>query len=353
MSAFELSHDRMFLDKAQALTDKLMVVFDTKSGLPLTQVNLAKGTASNVAWTKKASLLAEVGTIQMEFAYLSKYTGDPKYFDAADKVIDILDDLEKEHPGLYPIYIKPDTGKFSNNLISWGAMGDSFYEYLLKTWLLLGKPDNNHYYKMYKESVVGLSKELLTERNGYTYIADLKKGKKLHKMDHLACFIPGLLALGQAEGAGDNANDLEVAEKLLNTCWESYKQMPSGLGPEYMRFEKGLSVGEPAYHLRPETVESMMILWRITKKPIYREMGWKVFQSLEKHCKIASGGYSGLKDVRKPLGGKDDRMESFFLAETLKYLYLLFSDDELIPIVGPNAYVFNTESHPLRRWQAE
>ena len=101
--------------------------------------------------------------------------------------------------------------------------------------------------------------------------------------------------------------------------------------------------------LRPETVESLFLLHRITGEKKYQDYGWKIFQAFEKYTKIEGGGYSSIrnvKDVNNP--GYRDKMESFFLGETLKYLFLLFSDNEIVPL---NKYVFNTEAHPLPIWQ--
>ena len=96
--------------------------------------------------------------------------------------------------------------------------------------------------------------------------------------------------------------------------------------------------------LRPETVESLFILWRLTKDPKYRVWGWKIFKSFQKYCKISTGGYSSIKSVvHTPVVFKD-KMESFWLAETLKYLFLLFSDDDVLPL---DKWVLNTEAHPF------
>jgi len=97
------------------------------------------------------------------------------------------------------------------------------------------------------------------------------------------------------------------------------------------------------YILRPETLESLMILYRTTGDEVYRERGWEIFQALEKETRV-DGGYSGLNDVRRVNGTRIDRMETFFLAETLKYLYLLFSPIDVIPM---DQFVFNTEAHPI------
>jgi len=94
--------------------------------------------------------------------------------------------------------------------------------------------------------------------------------------------------------------------------------------------------------LRPEIIESAFYLYRFTKKPKYLEMGKTFYESLIKYCKIDEG-YASLKSVITK--EKRNPMESFFLAETLKYLYLLFAPDETIDL---SKYIFNTEAHPLK-----
>ena len=128
-----------------------------------------------------------------------------------------------------------------------------------------------------------------------------------------------------------------------------YAQMNTGIAPEYVQFVAGkdfeIGKGAPHYLLRPETVESFFILYHLTGDPVYREWGWEVFQAIETYCKT-DGGYGGLKNVQDTETPPDDRMESFFLAETLKYLYLLFDPDTPIDLL--NKHVFNTEAHPFR-----
>ena len=70
-----------------------------------------------------------------------------------------------------------------------------------------------------------------------------------------------------------------------------------------------------------------------------------MFEALVTHCRVkATGAFSGLKDVRSPKPERDDAMPSFFLAETLKYLYLLFSERDVYPL---DDWVFTTEAHLL------
>lgn len=101
--------------------------------------------------------------------------------------------------------------------------------------------------------------------------------------------------------------------------------------------------------LRPETVESLFILYRITRDSKYKEYGWKIFKAFERECRVENG-YSSLNSVKEHRSYRD-KLESFFLAETLKYLFLLFSDDDdqgrNVEPVPLNQYVFNTEAHPL------
>ena len=106
--------------------------------------------------------------------------------------------------------------------------------------------------------------------------------------------------------------------------------------------------GQAKNILRPETVESLLVLYRVTKNQQYREWGWKIFQAIEKYSKLENGGYASIQNVENPGHvGFMDKMESFFLAETLKYLFLLFSEDTVLPM---DEWIFNTEAHPLPVW---
>lgn len=128
-----------------------------------------------------------------------------------------------------------------------------------------------------------------------------------------------------------------------------YARMPTGISPEYVQFQWGQDFrpghDAPHYLLRPETVESFFVLYHLTKDPIYREWGWEVFSAIERYCKTKYG-YGELSDVRRIDQAPRDKMESFFLAETLKYLYLLFDPDTPIDLL--HKHVFNTEAHPVR-----
>jgi len=137
----------------------------------------------------------------------------------------------------------------------------------------------------------------------------------------------------------------------METCYRMYADSPSGLAPEIAAFGHRSRVaadnGAKHFLLRPETSESLLIMWRVTGDWRYREWGWQIFSAIERHTRVPGGGYSPLKDVTAvpPPLDRTGRMESFFTAETLKYLYLLFGDGTEYRF---DEYVFNTEAHPLR-----
>lgn len=226
---------------------------------------------------------------------------------------------------------------------------------MLKVWIQGGKVEPM-YREMYDKAIQGMHDELLqkSEPSGLVYIAD-KTGHMLdHKMDHLVCFMGGLLALGaytdplglESERA---QRDLQTGRALTYTCYQMYARMNTGISPEYVQFLEGddfrVGAGAPHYLLRPETIESFFILNKLTGDPVYREWGWEVFQSIEKYCKTGVA-YGTLRDVQDTLQQPNDKMETFFLAETMKYLYLLFDPDTELDIL--NKHVLNTEAHPIR-----
>lgn len=148
--------------------------------------------------------------------------------------------------------------------------------------------------------------------NGLTYIAEFVGNAENHKMDHLVCFVGGLFAL---------EDRLELGKEITKTCYEMYHRQPTGISPELVLFQgpNDFVIPQSAkfYLLRPETVESLFVLWRQTHDPIYRTMGWEIFQSIEKYCKVQFG-YSGIRDVTVVPVVHDNFQQSFFLAETLK-----------------------------------
>lgn len=207
---------------------------------------------------------------------------------------------------------------------------------------------SNRLIEDYKNAVDGMMKHLVrpTEDNKHIIIGQSTDGEFSARVEHLACFLPGTLLLGHKNGMPES--HLKLATDLLESCHATYTHTPTHLAPEQTTFSEGTissNYGMTYSLLRPEFVESLYYFWAITGNSTYQEWGWDIFMAIEKYAKVENGGYTSLQniDLKKPRAM--DNMESFFLAETLKYLYLLFSDDR--NVIDLNQFVFNTEAHPL------
>ena len=352
LAAYELSGDNIFLEKARELGDLLMPAFETPSGIAKGTVNLRTGEGSG-GWAGGSAILSELGTLQVEFRNLAKNTKKLIYESKSMRGIQLMHERSAPN-GLFPIKISTHDGSFADSHITFGALGDSFYEYLLKVWLQGGRKET-WLREMYDKAMDGVMDTLLmaSDPSGLAFLSDWTGRNNVRKMDHLVCFMPGILALGAYTDPNglDSARaqrDLAVAKALMYTCREMYHRMESGISPEYVEFPFGRDfvVGStaPFYILRPETAESLFVLNQLTGDPIYREWAWEIWESIDKHCKTEIA-YGALRDVNHPNHGVDDRMESFFLAETIKYLYLAQDTDKPIDLME---YVFNTEAHPTR-----
>ena len=300
----------------------------------------------------RLSSIAELGSMQLEFRYLSDITGNPTYA-AMGNAWHILvnNSVSYNNTGLFPTLFNVETGKFASddNYISMGASSDSFYEYLLKVWLYSGRREEDTWLRtLYDAAMEGMMTYLVQVSSDHaTYLSSMEipSGAIIPEMEHLSCFVPGMLTLGIRDDSNKERRDkyLKVARQLTTTCYEMYDTQVTGLGPERVKFPG--YVPSPRYHiLRPETVESLFYLYRSTGDETYQRWGWDIFRSLERHCKTQYG-YASIADVTQRIPKLEDKMESFFLAETLKYHYLLQSPTSVLPL---DQYVFTTEAHPLR-----
>jgi len=352
LSTYHLSKEKIYLDKAVDLADRLLTAFDTPSGIPFSDVNLKTRRGHAPKWSPDSST-SEVTTIQLEFRDLSRATGNPKYEEAVAKVSQQVHELPKTS-GLVPIYINANTGKFRQySTITLGARGDSYYEYLLKQWLQTGQT-LDYLRQDYNESMEGVMSKLVarTVPGNLLFVGEILGGGKdfKPKMDELVCFLPGTLALGAHLGLPKGHQKL--AEELAYTCYLTFARQPTFLAPEisYFNYEPGstkdfyVKPNDAHYLLRPETVESLFYLYYFSGNKTYQDWGWQIFQGIETYTKV-SGGYTTISNVRNPLDTRPrDMMESFFLGETLKYLYLLFADRHEVDL---DRWVFNTEAHLL------
>ena len=309
LSAYHLTADELFLQKAYDIGNRTMPAFSTPSRIPLSDVNLMRRSAKAPYWTADSSI-SEVATLQLEFKDLTYQTKDPRFAEAVKIISKKIHDLDKYDDGLVPMFISTHTGRFVGNTITLGARVDSYYEYLIKQWIQSGakysetNTDDNEMYLLddWLASIKGVKLKLLahTKPNNLTFIGESLSGTFSPKMDHLVCFYGGNLALGATylrkipKYAIEAEELLNLGESLTETCYQMYAQTATGLSPEiaYFNTHEGsisdINIKPADRHnlLRPETIESLYYLYKITKKKKYQEYGWKIFQAFEKYTKV-------------------------------------------------------------------
>jgi mannosyl-oligosaccharide alpha-1,2-mannosidase len=412
ISAYELSGDARLLRKAQEVGEMLYVAMDTHNRLPLPRMNLMLAAEGKEQVWDDASALADAGSFSMEFIRLSMLTGDPKWFDAAQRITAAFQKQQNDSylPGLWPKLVNAHRDRLARDPnLGMGGNADSMYEYLLKTYLLSGGllPE---YKMMYEDAMEATVKHLLfrpriADKDDMLMLgsvlampdADGKVEISLApEMEHLACFAGGMFALGSK--ALGIASHTGIAKQLTQGCTWAYRSVPSGIMPEKFTLmkcdtlarcrwsqnmwsdevitrsgfesrdrladayvaeklvkEQRLPVGftsivDGSYLLRPEAIESIFVLYRTTGDVELLEAAWDMFQAIERQTKTKFGN-AALKNVLAddrdgPRERHMDSMESFWMGETLKYFYLIFSEPELLSL---DKWVFNTEAHPFKR----
>ena len=326
LSAYQLDGDKRFLNLAVDLADRLLPAFDSPTGMPYRFVNLVTG-------AKRDSLNnpAEIGTLLLEWGTLSKETGNPVYYEKVKQAVRFMFSKRSEID-LVGTSINVETGKWENNESHISGMIDSYYEYLLKGWLMFGDEELK---KMWDTSIKAINKYLAHQtENGLWYCTvDMNSGKRINTyFGALDAFFPAVLAL---------SGDLERAKQLQESCYKMW--MLYGIEPEEIDYTT-MEILYDGYALRPENIESAYYLYHFTKDSRYPEMGKKYFESIVKYCRNEAA-YAHLSSVITK--EQKDAMQSFFLAETMKYCYLIFADEGTIDF---NKTLFNTEAHPLKIW---
>ncbi|KAK3397843.1 seven-hairpin glycosidase [Sordaria brevicollis] len=438
LSAYDLSGQEILLKKAVELGDMLFAGFDTPNHLPANSYNFKRAKDGKLTASSRQSL-AVLGSMSMEFTRLSQLTGDPKYYTIVEQLKRGLEKTQDQTnlPGLWPKYIDLIKGPrpTSDTLFTLGAQADSAYEYLSKTYLLLGGLDPS-YKTMHIKAMDAAIKHLLFRPmlpsddddtpyetgspppdilfSGNAVSHERDKSNLQPRVQHLGCFAGGMFALGGR--LFDRPDHVEIGEQLARGCAWAYEAFSTGIMPEVSelvpcekkddteqqdlnqhqqcpwnetryRIEKkkaaALSksssnstpkdinnedehkktlpkpftkISDPRYFLRPEAIESIFILYRITGKKDLLDIAWRMFSAITKATETKFA-FSAIEDVH-PVATypglqqtvKMDSMESFWLAETLKYFYLIFSDEQKISL---NEWVLNTEAHPFRRPKPE
>ncbi|KAF9890908.1 hypothetical protein FE257_005484 [Aspergillus nanangensis] len=404
LGAYDLTNGTypILLKKATEVADFVYASFDTRNRMPQSRWEWTRSAEGLGIEPSRNTILAELGSLNLEFTRMTQLTKDPKYFDAIQRIADEMEDAQKKTrvPGLWPLFVNAQDMSFPDPRFSVGGMADSAYEYLPKEHMLLGA-QTKQYRKMYDAAMDPIKKRLLframTRDGKEVYFpgniqATLSPGRETlePQVEHLKCFLGGTVGIGAK--VFDRPDELSIARKLTDGCIWGYDIMPTGIMPEIMyispckhlescpweekkwykdvrdRLAKGAQledltgmaksliqkhglppgvtqIADAQYKLRPEAIESVFIMYRITGDQELQDAAWRMFRNIEKMTRTEFA-HAAIDDVRDPHTEQLDYMESFWLAETLKYFYLIFSEPDLVSL---DEYVLNTEAHPFRR----
>jgi len=320
--SFQEQYNGQLLILANDLGQRFLRAFDTSTGLPYAWINLKHGVMENETTETSTS---GCGSLILEMGALSRLTGNPDYEAAALRALRKLWSM-RSSLDLMGTTLDVLTGEWIEHSSGIGAGVDSFYEYLLKAYILFGR---NEYWDMFHSAYVAVQKHF---RHGPWYHeADMRTGKATYwQLTSLQAFWPGLqILVGDISAANSSHREFFYV-------WKRYGVIPE----RYLLDMHMLHPTEKYYPLRPELAESTLFLYQATKDPWYLEVGETIVNSLNVYTRV-NGGFASVRDVTTM--ELEDHQHSFFLSETCKYLYLLFDDTFL---VGQN-YIFSTEGHPF------
>lgn len=321
-----LWYNDQLLQMARDLADRLLPAFNTTTGVPYSRINLRYGML-NYLREQRDTCTACGGTMLLEFAALSRLTGLPVYEEKARKAMDFLWAQRHRGSNLMGTVLNVHSGDWVLRDAGIGAGIDSYYEYCLKAYILLGEDDYLYRFNKHYEAIMR-----------YVNKGPLFVDVHMHKptvasrsfMDALLAFWPGLQVL-----KGDLKSAIEFHE-ALNLVIQKYRFLPEA-------FTHDLQVHWGQHPLRPEFIESTYLLYRATKDPYYLLVAKNVMDSLNKYGRVKCG-FAGVKDLRTM--SQEDRMDSFVLSETFKYLYMIFAEPPNM-VLDPDNYVLTTEAHFL------
>ncbi|KAL1130052.1 hypothetical protein AAG570_012995 [Ranatra chinensis] len=328
-------YEGQLLQLAHDLACRLLPAFETSStGIPYPRVNLRYGLPNKDQSSETCP--AGAGSLLLEMGILSRLLGDPVYEGYARRAIRALWKHRSQLTGLLGNAIDVDSGKWIGRLSGLGAGLDSFYEYLFKSYIMFGETED---YAMFNSSYQSIYRYMRKGRqdcnsgigNHPLFVnVDMNTGAvQTTWIDSLQAAFPGIQVLH---------GDIEEAictHALYYFLWKRH-----GVLPERWDWHN-LSPNVAFYPLRPELIESTYLLYRATKSPFYLHVGKDILQSLNNFTRTKCG-YATVHDVTDMT--LEDRMESFFLSETTKYLYLLFDEDNYVNRHF-SKFIFSTEGH--------
>ncbi|CAJ2502700.1 Uu.00g100940.m01.CDS01 [Anthostomella pinea] len=389
LAAYDLSGRDVLLTKAVELGDLLYAGFNTPNQMPVDFIDFERAKSGKGLTVESWVVSASPGSLSMEMTRLSQVTGDMKYFDAVMGVMRVFEEQQSRTrlPGLWPIWVSMrDKDVSARSEFTLGGSADSLFEYLPKMYALTGgwEPMYGTMSKSFMEAANKhmIFRPMLPDEQDILMSGNVKvdsNGASSFdpETEHLTCFIGGTMALGGR--LFNQPHDVETGTKLAKGCGYAYRAFTTGIMPERIdmlpcdpprasvckwdedvwiqerqkrpeykeHLPKGFTTAkDPRYLLRPEAIESIFVSYRITGDPELLEMAWDMFRAVDKGSE-AQYGHASIKDVTQAVDDlpKEDYMESFWLAETLKYFYLIFSSPDLISL---DEWVLNTEAHPFR-----
>ncbi|VDM53030.1 unnamed protein product [Angiostrongylus costaricensis] len=306
--------------------NRLLPAFNTSSGLPYSRINLCHGMLDHLK-RQKDTCTACSGTMLLEMAALSRLTGNSIYEEKARKAMDFLWRQRHRASDLMGTVLNVHSGDWVRRESGIGAGIDSYYEYCLKAYILLGDKSFLERFDRHYEAVMR-----------YVNKGPLFVDVHMHRptvatrsfMDSLLAFWPGLQVL-----KGDVKRAIEMHEMLFQVV-QKHKFLPEA-------FTHDFQVHWAEHPIRPEFIESTYFLYRATKDPHYLLVAKQVMESINEYVRVPCG-FAGVKDVRTM--SHEDRMDSFVLSETFKYLFMIFAEPSDL-IFDPDNYVLTTEAHFL------
>ncbi|KAL5121156.1 hypothetical protein ACEQ8H_001008 [Pleosporales sp. CAS-2024a] len=395
LAAFDLSRDKRLLAKAVEVGNMLYHAFDTPNHMPITRWRTREAAQGKPQVADEQVLLAEIGSLSMEFTRLSQLTGNVKYYDAVTRITRLMEDQQDKTklPGMWPLIVNAKVADFTgDNTFTLNAMADSMYEYLPKMYALLGGQDAS-YRKMYEKAMDVAAKHALfrpsTPEDSDLLASGVVRVEGSSVMlepvlQHLSCYTGGMYALGSRLFAKEE--HYKIARKLTDTCVWAYKSTKSGIMPEVshlmqcpnttechwnekewhdavaaradhgtekdplknianLRLPTGFTaIDDRRYILRPEAIESVFVMYRVTGEQAWQAAAWDMWTAIQRNTDTDLAN-SALSDVSVETPPREDSMESFWMAETLKYFFLVFSEPNVISL---DDFVLNTEAHPFR-----
>lgn len=407
LSAYDFSGDERLLRKAVEVGELLFKAFDTPNRMPITRWDMDAAGKGEKQMASDGVLIAEIGSLTMEFTRLSLLTSEPKWFDAVQRITDIMADAQGRTAlaGMWPMVVNGRKENFHEGThFTLAAMADSAFEYLPKMAALLGG-QLSEYQDMYEKAMDTATRYLifrpLTPTNADILIAGTARTSTLDRKttvtveyegQHLSCYTGGMYTLGgKLFGRQD---DVDIGAKLTEGCIWTYAASKHGVMPETFhmapcadrndcewdelmwkkqvmldngqtitgqfdadiatadklieseRLPRGFTkIGDRRYILRPEAIESVFILYRATGREDLLDTAWAMFKAIDQ-ITTTDLANSAVNDVTDADSHRSDSMESFWMGETLKYFYLIFSEESLVDL---DKWVFNTEAHPFRR----